>query len=184
MRTIGNRVRVTPPRVRIPPSPPVHALRRRWPATCGVLFCRFESHAATTATIPTPGMLVAAGRQQPDAGRTPADRYTIHRMRQPRKASCNRIHRHGCTRTRLAPPPTVPFCRTRQGSDQRQSSAWGMHHAAPHTPSGLGKPSSRTATHHTRVPEARLFYRSALPRNEALAQLQNSQLSEQKTGFH
>jgi hypothetical protein len=33
------------------------------------------------------------------------------------------------------------------------------------------------------VSEARFFITECLPRNEALAQLQNSQLSEQKPGF-
>jgi hypothetical protein len=92
MRTIGNRVRVTPPRVRIPPSPPVHALCRRWPATCGAFVCRFVVHAATSGT-----------RSQLPASRWAALRRLSSPPDNPRQASTSRssaltsTRRHGTT---------------------------------------------------------------------------------------
>ena len=191
MRTIGNRVRVTPPRVRIPPSPPVLAMRRRWKSTCGVFVCRFMSHAATFN--PLFWILLSSARAHPaDArahrcwsGAPVAFRQSHSQSKKDtkqRRASWNRAHRHGYMRTLLAPPPTMPFCHTRHGLGLCQVSAWSMLETMHHTPSGFGMPASRTATHHG-VPEARLVYRSACRETKHSPSCRTRSSAKKEPGF-
>ena len=157
------------------------------------LFLPRSSHAATLQacrSMPYSGPIVKrAGRlsNAPIAVRQPIaqGKGTANQHR----ASWNRAHRHGYTRTPLAPPPAMPFCHTHHRLDLRQASAWGTPDAMPHTPPGLGKPGSRTATRHAGVPEARLPYiqecfaakRSTRPAAELAAQRSNIRVSLSKS---
>ena len=131
---------------------------------------------------------VRPGTDQPLVSHTsclPGSRqHTARRNPSQHKASWYGAHRHGYLGVLLAPLPARPFCHTPHRLDLCQVSVWATPDAMPHTPPEFRMPGSRTATHQAGVPEARLPYRSVSPRNEALAQLQNSQLSEVITGFH
>jgi hypothetical protein len=132
--------------------------------------CRFASHAATL-DLPL---------QQPQAGwaskyhGTPAPTYV---GRHGAASSATAARTHCWRRHQQYPSATAPKSRP------NANPTLGVATCNAHTPPGFGDIEPRTATRQVRVAEARLPYWSALPRNEALAQLQNSQLSERKPGF-
>ena len=178
MRTIGNRVRVTPPRVRIPPSPPVLAMRRRWKSTCGVFVCRFMSHAATQGRLSLIQMPMTRRTgcfpKVPRVWqRTPIG---VGRHRTGSIATAARAH---CWRRHQQCPSATPA--TGWAYAKSAPGACWMQCPTRHLGSGRQHP-ERPLTRECQKLDYAL--QECLPRNEALAQLQNSQLSEERTGFH
>ncbi len=186
MRTIGNRVRVTPPRVRIPPSPPAQAIRRRWKVTCGVfLLPSLERCRPKPTTLPPASP--TTGHTSHWSGAPVACRWSISHGQtelQPAQGVMDqgpspRLPAHpagAATGKALLPHSLIGWTYTKSASGPRRMrcphATWARDARIPNGPSPEG------------VLETRLPYRSVSPRNEALAQLQNSQLSEVITGFH
>ena len=142
-------------------------------------------HIEPTVLDPTVPMLRHIGRCTGWVRRQAAFRQSHAQGKNDTKqhrASRNRAHRHGYTRTLPAPPPTMPFCHTHHGLGLCQVSAWSTLDAMPHTPSGFGTPGPRTATHQ-RVPEARLAYRSVRRETKHSPSCRTRSSAKKRPGF-